>query len=221
MNMPTSSGNLLLTGFEPYDGDGDNPSWQVAQSLHGERLGTLRVVAHRLPTRFASAPAALHAAIDAHAPDLVICLGQAGGRCKLSLERVAINLIDARIADNDGHQPIDIAVDDEGPAAYFSTLPLKSMLDAMQQADVPVHISHSAGTYVCNQVFYALMHRLAGSHVRGGFIHVPFSPRQANRRGDVPSMGLEQILQGMRVAMIAAQQTAAAPVPVLSGGSEH
>lgn len=191
----------LLTGFEPFDGDGVNPSWQVAQALHGERLRGHRVQAVRLPCTFAGSLPALDAALRLHRPRLVLALGQAG-RSVISLERVAINVIDARIADNAGVQLVDEAVQAGGPAAHFTTLPIKAMNAALQQAGVAVEVSQTAGTFVCNQVFYGLMQRLRRRPgVRGGFVHVPLLPQQAEARGQAGGMPLAVMVQGIRLAL--------------------
>jgi pyroglutamyl-peptidase len=128
-------------------------------------------------------------------------VGQAGGRTDLSLERVAINVDDARIADNRGAQPIDKPVVAGGPAAYFATLPVKAMLRDIKAAGLPASLSNTAGTFVCNHVMYGLLHRLAGSEVRGGFLHIPYLPEQAARLGNVPSMSLESVTQGLKVML--------------------
>lgn len=197
--------NILLTGFEPFGGDSINPSWEVARALRGEVIAGATVQACCLPTTFAGAPAALERALAASRPSLVIALGLASGRAEISLERVAVNLIDARIPDNAGERPQDVPVDPQGPAAYFSTLPLKAMRNALRAAGHPAGLSLSAGAFVCNQVFYALQHRLAGQGVRSGFIHVPALPEQAARaQPAVPSMGLAAQIEALRLAMAVA-----------------
>ncbi len=142
-------------------------------------------MARVLPCAFAASLPALRQALEAHRPSLVVCAGQAGGRAEVTPERVAINLIDARIPDNAGAQPVDAPVVAEGPAAYFTTLPVKACVAAIRAAGVPASVSHTAGTYVCNQVFYGLMHLLATEFpgARGGFVHVPFSPEQVAAAG--------------------------------------
>ncbi len=198
---------LLLTGFEPFGGETDNPSWRLAQALHGETIAGLRVQAVQLPCVFAQAGAALQAALQQHRPQLVLATGQAQGRCDLSFERVAINLVDARIADNAGAQPVDEPVAAGGSPAYFSTLPVKAMVAAARAAGVPASLSHSAGTFVCNQVFYLLMQALqAWPGVRGGFMHVPLLPEQAAHHPGVASLPLETLVAGTRAALAAAVQ---------------
>lgn len=200
---------ILVTGFEPFGGQSLNPSWEVARALHGMQLQGLpgaqgaqgeqgnqgnqgdegvqdvlsahsaTVTAVQLPCVFAQALPALQQALAQHRPDIVLALGQAEGRCDFSIERVAINVQDARIPDNAGAQPIDVPVIAGGPAAYFSTLPIKSLVAGLKAAGFPASVSQTAGTFVCNQVFYALQHALAGLGVHSGFMHLPLLPEQA------------------------------------------
>ena len=203
---------LLLTGFDPFDGADTNPSWLAASALQGRAIGGHRVVARQLPTEFDASLRALRAAIRETGPSLVVCTGLAGGRKELSLERVAINIDDARIADNHGAQPVDAKIVANGPAAYFSSLPIKAMLAALREHDIPAQVSQTAGTFVCNHVFYGLMHHLRRRHdVRGGFIHVP----QAGRGG----MPLDAIIEGLRIALrVAATTTSDAHI---AAGAEY
>jgi pyroglutamyl-peptidase len=192
----------------------------VAQVLHGRQVGVLLVEAVQLPCVFGQALRALEAALAATAPQLVLALGQAGGRVDLSLERVAINVDDARIADNAGAQPVDVAVQPDGPAAYFSTLPIKAMVAALHAAGLPASVSQSAGTFVCNHVFYGLMHRLRSRPgLRGGFMHLPLLPEQAARSSGMASLPLATMVEGVRVALEAALATTVDAR--LSGGAEH
>jgi pyroglutamyl-peptidase len=170
---------ILVTGFEPFGGQSLNPSWEVARALHGLQLQGARVVAVQLPCVFAQALPALQQALMQHTPDIVLALGQAEGRCDLSVERIAINVMDARIPDNAGAQPIDVPVIAGGPASYFSTLPIKSLVAGLRASGFPASVSQTAGTFVCNQVFYAQQHTLAGQGVHSGFVHLPLLPEQA------------------------------------------
>ncbi|PJG58184.1 pyroglutamyl-peptidase I [Aeromonas cavernicola] len=203
---------MLLTGFEPFDGEPVNPSWELVKALDGTLVTQgdhqARLVAVQLPCVFSRSLAALDAALQQHQPDIVLAVGQAGGRSDLTLERVAINLMDARIPDNDGAQPVDVPVLPAGPAAYFSTLPIKAMVAAMRAAGVPASVSQTAGSFVCNQVFYGLQHRLAGSEVRGGFLHIPYLPEQVARLANgAPSCSLETMTHGLLAALLAALAT--------------
>ena len=199
---------ILVTGFEPFGGEAVNPSAQVARALHGRRIGGAAVVGIVLPCAFGEAVHMLRDALATHRPQLVLALGQAGGRGDLSLERVAINLDDARIADNRGAQPIDEPVQAGGPAAYFTTLPVKAMIAALRQAGHPASLSHSAGTFVCNHVFYGLQHLLAGQgSVRSGFMHLPYLPEQAERHAGAPGLALDTMVHGVAAALAAALVT--------------
>ncbi len=213
-NVAVHTPLILLTGFEPFGGDTVNPSWQVAQAWHGRRIGPATVQAVQLPCVFGQALQALRAALAATAPQLVLALGQAGGRCDFSIERVAINVDDARIADNAGARPVDLPVVAGGPAAYFSTLPIKAMVAALRQGGLPASVSQTAGTFVCNHVFYGLMHALAGAgagpggrghrRARGGFMHLPLLPAQAAAQAGQPCLPLETMVQGVGLALEAA-----------------
>lgn len=206
--MSTSLPRILLTGFDPFGGEPINPSWEAVRALHGKRIGGHRVVARQLPTEFAASLRLLQAAMREVKPAIVLGVGQAGGRPQLSLERVAINLQDARIPDNAGAQPVDEAVIADGPAAYFSTLPVKAMLEALLLAGLPAEISHSAGTYVCNHIAYAMLHLASKRRgVRAGFIHIPYLPAQAARRRGAASMAQAEVERGLRIALLAAVAT--------------
>jgi pyroglutamyl-peptidase len=215
MKLPT----ILLTGFDAFGGETLNPSWLVAQALHGKRLAGWRVAAHCLPCVFGQSLHSLDGALARVQPRLVLLLGQAGGRSDLSLERVAINIDDARIPDNQGQQPIDDAVVPGAPAAYFSSLPIKAMVAALQNVGLPASVSQTAGTFVCNHVFFGLMHTLQRRPgVRGGFMHLPLLPVQAAGRPGQPSMQLATMVDGVRLALQTAVQ-AGADVR-LTGGTE-
>lgn len=198
---------VLLTGFEPFDQDLVNSSWEAVRQLDGMQLGDdVRIVARRLPCAFATAGECLAQLIAELHPAMVIATGLGPGRSDISIERVAINVNDARIPDNLGEQPIDTAVVVDGPAAYFTTLPIKAMVKAVREAGIAASVSQTAGTFVCNQVFYLLQHALTGSGVRSGFIHVPGLPEQAVTSGQ-PSMALATLVDGLRIAVMAAWGT--------------
>ncbi|MFN3417159.1 MAG: pyroglutamyl-peptidase I [Caldimonas sp.] len=195
---------ILLTGFEPFGGDRLNPSQALSEALHGQRVDGAEITGLVLPCVFDDALATLHQALDAHRPLLVLAVGQAGSRADLTVERVAINVNDARIPDNAGRQPIDTPVVPGGPAAYFSTLPIKAIVAELHAAGLPASVSQTAGTFVCNHVFYGLMHALATRHpgARGGFMHVPLLPAQAARLAPpTASMALETMRQGVQIAL--------------------
>ena len=206
---------ILVVGFEPFDGETLNPALEAARRLDGRRFGGCQIVARALPVVRGACLQALAALIGELDPAVILALGQAAGRTEITPERVAINVDDYRIADNAGGQPVDEPVVGDGPVAYWSTLPIKAMVGAMLAAGVPAKVSNSAGTFVCNHLFYGLMHSLAaeGDIRRGGFIHVPYLPEQAARLGGQPSMALETVLRGLEaaIAAIAAPDTAAAP----------
>ena len=191
----SSTLKILITGFEPFAGETENPSWSAAQLLHGCTLHECEITSVQLPCVFSKSLQALELALKLHQPHIVLALGQADGRSDLSIERVGINVCDARIADNEGAQPVDIPVIDNGPAAYFSTLPIKKMVATFKSNGFPASVSQTAGTFVCNQVFYGLQHILRNQNVLSGFIHVPLLPSQAAQRQgtSLPSMSSETL----------------------------
>ena len=193
---------VLLTGFEPFNKANVNPAWEAVRALDGWSGAGFRVEVRQLPCVFVDAREALAAMVDELHPDIVIAVGQAGGRAEISVERVAINVDDASILDNAGRQPVDRPIVEDGPAAYFSTLPIKAMVAAMRDKGLIAGVSQTAGTFVCNHVFYGLMHHTAGKPTRAGFIHVPFLPEQAEQRpDDPPSMDLDDIILGIMTAV--------------------
>jgi pyroglutamyl-peptidase len=194
---------ILVTGFEPFGGERVNPSAEVARALDGRTIAGARVAGIVLPCVFGVAIDALRSAIDTHRPQLVLALGQAAGREGFTLERVAINLDDARIADNVGAQPIDSPVIARGPAAHFTTLPIKAMVAALHDAGHSASVSYSAGTFVCNHVFYGLQHALKRRRgMRSGFMHLPCLPQQALR--GQPSLPLATMVEGVTLALATA-----------------
>ena len=198
---------VLITGFEPFGGESVNPSWEVVSGLDNVIIGGCRVVARQLPCVFGESLAVLNGAIDALSPSLVLAVGQAGGRTDITVERVAINVDDARIADNQGQQPVDVPVVADGPAAWFSTLPIKAMVMAMRNAGIPASVSQTAGTFVCNHVMYGLLHKLRDAPaVKGGFIHIPYLPQQAAQHPGAPSMAAETVRRALEVAIATALQ---------------
>jgi pyroglutamyl-peptidase len=205
-NVASACPTVLVTGFEPFGQDSINPSWMAAQALHGRLVAGHRIIAGQLPTVFDAAITVLRELLSRHKPVLVVGTGQAGGRGAISLERVAINVNDARIPDNGGAQPVDTPVIKNAPAAYFTTLPIKAMFKAMLDAGITAEVSQTAGTFVCNHVFYGLMHEMATNPrckgMRGGFIHVPWLPGQGQ-----PSMPLDKVVAGLKVGIECALKT--------------
>lgn len=199
--------NVLLTGFEPFEQEAINPSWEAVRALDGWRLDGAVVHARRIACVFGTALRELDAAIDELQPQLVLAIGLAGGRSEITPERVAINVDDGRICDNAGCQPIDVPVVAGAPAAYFSNLPIKAMVRDLRAAGIPAAVSNTAGTFVCNHLFFGLMHRIATRPVagmRGGFIHIPYLTGQAARLPGQPSMALETLVAGLRIAVATA-----------------
>lgn len=198
---------VLITGFEPFGGEQINPSWEVVSQLDNAIIAGCRVVARQLPCVFGESLSVLNSAIDTLSPSLVLAIGQAGGRTDITVERVAINVDDARIPDNKGQQPVDESIVAGGPAAWFSTLPVKAMVAAMREAGVPASVSQTAGTFVCNHVMYGLLHKLSGiAEVKGGFIHIPYLPQQAAAHPGAPSMAAETVRLALEVAIATALQ---------------
>lgn len=197
---------ILVTGFDPFGAETVNPAWESVRLLAEGSSAAYKLVIRQVPTVFGKSLEQLYAAIEETKPDIVLGIGQAGGRPDITVERVAINVNDARIPDNEGNQPIDTAVVAGGPAAYWSTLPIKAMVKEMRERGIPASVSQTAGTFVCNHLFYGLMHALATKYptIRGGFIHIPYLPQQAARLPGQPSMAVETIAEGLRVAIEAA-----------------
>ena len=195
-----NSKKILLTGFEPFGGSTVNPSISACRRLEGKRVNGFVIVVEEIPLRFHEIRSAIEEHIARLDPAAVICTGQSS-RALISLERVAINIADARIPYNCGTHPVDERLNGEGPAAYFSALPLREILGAVKEAGVPVGISNSAGTFGCNQIFYHLMdyrYRL-GLEIPAGFIHVPCLPEQAINKAK-PSMSLDLMVEALEVA---------------------
>jgi pyroglutamyl-peptidase len=213
---------VLLTGFEPFDGEAINPSWEAVRALDGWRGEGFVVHARQIPCVFGAAIDALAEAIGQISPDVVIAVGQAGGRSDLSIERVAINIDDAAIKDNAQQQPVDVPVAADGPTAYFSTLPIKAIVHAIRAGGLPASVSQTAGTFVCNHLFYGLMHHAAtrmAPGVKAGFIHIPYLPQQALAHRGAPSMALDDLLKGLSIAIDTTVATGADLRE--TGGSTH
>jgi pyroglutamyl-peptidase len=195
---------ILLTGFEPFGGSSVNPSEQVVRALDRQVVAGTQIVTAILPVDWEKSPGCLISAIQNHQPDAVLCLGEASGRNAISIERVALNLLDFRIPDNAGATIIDHPIIADGPAAYFSTLPVREIASAIQAAGIPAELSLTAGSYLCNQIFYHMMHftASAGKQIPAGFIHTPCLPQQAAARTTpLPSMDLQTILTAVTVSI--------------------
>ncbi len=195
---------ILVTGFEPFGGETLNPALVAVQALPS-RLGTVRVETLTVPTVFGRAEATVFRAIAEHHPEVVLCVGQAGGRSDLTPELVAINLDDATLADNDGNQPVDCAIQTGGPAAYFATLPAKLLVQALRDAGLPASVSSTAGTFVCNHLLYQLLHlaKVEYPAMKVGFLHVPYAAEQVVHRPEVPCLAQAEINRGVRTVVAA------------------
>jgi pyroglutamyl-peptidase len=210
---------VLLTGFEPFNQEPINPAWEAVRALDGWSEDGFDVAVRQLPCVFGLALEQLRTALDELKPAIVISVGQAGGRVDLSVERVAINVDDAPIKDNAARQLVDQEVVAGGPVGYFSTLPIKAIVAALRADGLPASVSQTAGTFVCNHLFYGLMHMTAGSAVRAGFIHIPYLPEQAARFPGAASMALADMVRGIQVAVRTTANTTVDAT--LSGGQTH
>ena len=187
---------ILLTGFEPFGTATSNPSGEIVKQISGENIVTAI-----LPVAYAQSAERLLSLIEQHNPDVVICLGQAEGRTQITPEKVAINLDDARLADNEGVLRNDVKIIEHGPDAYFSTLPVKDMVEAVKTQGIPAAVSLSAGAFLCNHVFYVAQNKFAGSNVRSGFVHVPLMDSQAPEFPGLPTMPLDQMVIAVRAML--------------------
>lgn len=199
---------LLLTAFDPFGGSPINPALEAVK-LVANQIGDVQIVKLEVPTVFGKSIDTVAAAMEKEKPDAVLCIGQAGGRYDLTPERVAINLDDARIPDNEGNQPIDVPIFQDGAPAYFATLPIKAMVAKIREAGLPASVSNTAGTFVCNHLMYGVLYTLAKHYpgVKGGFMHVPFVPSQTvNRPTPAPSMCQQDIARGIEAAITAIRE---------------
>lgn len=194
---------ILVTAFDPFGGESVNPALEAVQRMK-DRIAGAQIVKLEVPTVFGKSIETVYAAMRRETPDAVVCVGQAGGRSEVTPERVAINVDDARIADNEGNQPIDRPVFADGRNAYFSTLPVKAMVRRMREGGLPSSLSNTAGTFVCNHLMYGVLYHIEKEfpRTRGGFIHVPFIPAQVvGRAAAAPSMSLGDITRGLEYAV--------------------
>jgi pyroglutamyl-peptidase len=193
---------ILITGFEPFDKEPVNPSWEAVRPLPDTIAGA-EVIKLEIPTVFGRSADVVRDAIVEHDPDVVVAVGQAGGRFMVHPERVAINIDDGRIKDNDGYQPIDTPIKTDGAPAYFSSLPVKAMVTAMRRAGVPAAVSNTAGTYVCNHIMYQVLYMIDREFPgkRGGFVHVPYTPQQVVEKPGQPCLSVEDMTSALAAGL--------------------
>lgn len=193
---------ILLTAFTPFDGESINPALETMKLLP-DKIGNLEVLKLEVPTVFGKSAKLAIEKIEREKPDFVLSIGQAGGRAEITPERIAINIDDARIPDNEGNQPVDRPIVLDGENAYFSTLPVKAMVEVIKKEGVPASVSNSAGTYVCNHLLYSVLHYIKKNAlpIKAGFIHVPYIPEQALDKKDKPSLPLAEIVRGLEAAI--------------------
>lgn len=193
---------ILVSGFDPFGGERINPAYEAVKLLP-ESIKGAEIVKLEIPTVFHLAAEVLEKKAEEVNPDVILCIGQAGGRYGVTPERVAINVDDARIPDNEKNQPIDIKIKEDGPAAYFSSLPIKAMVQKMREAKVPSSVSNSAGTFVCNHIMYQILYMIDKKFPdkTGGFVHCPFIPEQVLDKPNQPSMHLEDIARGIEAGI--------------------
>lgn len=209
---------VLVTGFDPFGGASVNPAYEAVRLLPDEISGN-RIVKKEIPTVFGKDEIVLREVIREESPDVVICVGQAGGRSGMTVEKVAVNLMEARIPDNEGNQPLDTPVKEDGDTAYFAKLPVKKMVQAMKDHQIPARVSYTAGTFVCNDIMYRLLYMIDRVYpdMLGGFVHVPYCPEQVLDLPDgTPSMSVEMISSALSYAIeaVCADQTGDLDIPM-------
>lgn len=211
---------ILVSGFDPFGGESINPSIEAVKRLP-DMLKNIEIIKIEIPTVIGQSIDVLTQAVNLHNPDVVLCVGQAGGRSDLSVERVAINVDDCRIKDNHGNQPIDEPIVIDGPDAYLLTLPIKAIVSNIQHSGIPASVSNTAGTFICNHVAYGMAHlaKTKYLYMKTGFIHIPFLPEQVINKAQMPSMSLEMIIKGLEIAI---QTISDVSVDVkVTGGKDH
>ncbi len=199
---------ILVTGFEPFGGESVNPAYEAVKLLPNKISGA-EIITIEIPVVFDRGAKVVEEAIEKYSPDAVLCIGQAGGRSSITIEKVAINLREARIPDNDGNQPLESPIKEDGKNAYFATLPVKAMVENIRKNGIPSHLSFTAGTYVCNDVMYILLYTLENKYpnVKGGFIHVPFDTAQVIEKPvGMASMPVQTIANALEYAIEAIAQ---------------
>jgi pyroglutamyl-peptidase len=199
---------VLITGFDPFGGEKMNPSFEAVKQVRIQNQ-EIEIIKLEVPTVFYKAMKTIEEEIEKSRPDIVICTGQAGGRTDITIERIGINVIDARIPDNEGQQPIDEKIDANGEDGYFSNLPVKAMVRSLKNNDIPASVSNTAGTFVCNYLLYGVMHLVKTKYpeMRAGFIHVPFLPEQVTDKKNMPSMSMEMMSKAFEIAIETAATT--------------
>ena len=192
---------ILVTGFEPFNDEKINPSLETIKKLDNEIMGA-KIIKLKLPTIFGKSINILENVLEKEKPDVVISIGLAGGRENITIERVAINISDSRIPDNEGNKPIDEIIFEDGDNAYFSNLPIKKIVEEMRKENIPAAISNTAGTYVCNHIMYGLLYNIDKKYpnMKGGFIHIPYIPEQVIEK-NAPSMSLDNIVKAINIAI--------------------
>lgn len=194
---------VLITGFDPFGGETVNPAYEAVKLLPEVICGA-EIIKLEIPTVYTKSGAVVEKAIEELQPDVVLCIGQAGGRSSIQIEKVAINLAEARIKDNEGNQPMDVALHEDGENAYFTNLPCKAVVNELRKNNIPAHISYTAGTFVCNDVMYHVLYLISKKYdmIRGGFIHVPYALEQViDKPAGTPAMSLETIAKGLELAI--------------------
>ncbi|MDR0880434.1 MAG: pyroglutamyl-peptidase I [Clostridioides sp.] len=193
---------VLMTGFDPFGGEPINPAEEAVKRV-SEEINGAEVIKLIIPTVQDKSLEKIDEAIDLHKPDFVICVGQAGGRFDISPEKVAINLNDFRIPDNEGNQPTDSSIKEDGEIAYFSNLPVKAIVKHLRDQEIPASLSYTAGTFVCNHVMYGVMYMIDKKYpnIKGGFIHIPFAPSQVMEKKNTPYMSLDDIVKGLELVV--------------------
>jgi pyroglutamyl-peptidase len=202
---------ILVTGFNPFGSEPVNPAFEAVK-LIPDRIGGAEIVKLEIPTVFGKCDLVVEEAIREHKPDAVLSVGQAGGRFDITVERVAINIADGRIPDNEGNQPIDQVIREDGESAYFASLPVKAMVQAIRKRGIPASVSYTAGSYVCNYIMYCVLYSIAKRHpaMKGGFMHVPFMTSQGvDKPNNTPTMSLSDIATAIEAAVEAIVENAA------------
>lgn len=211
---------ILLTAFDPFGGDQINPAQEAVRRVR-DTIDGVKIVKVDVPVVFHKSIDTVYAAMKAEQPDVTLCIGQAGGRFEITPERVAVNVDDGRIPDNEGNQPVDVPVFADGAPAYFAKLPIKAMVEKIRAAGIPASVSNTAGTYVCNHLMYGVLYHIQKEFpdMRGGFIHVPFIHEQVLTRANTPSLSTDDIVTGLEAAIEAIIQHD--EDLVIAGGKEH